>query len=68
MDWLWLVWLIVVVFLFTVFEGYALLHPDHMHTLSYWIWFISTRYPLPCALPCAALIVVLSHHFWNYAP
>ena len=68
MDWLWLVWLIVVLILFTAFEGYALLHPERMHTLSYWVWFIATRYPLACALPSASVIVGLSLHFWNYVP
>lgn len=67
-DWLWLVWLIVAILLFTVFEGYALAHPDRMHTLSYWVWFIATGHPRLCAFPCASVIIVLSMHFWNYAP
>ena len=45
MDWLWVVWLIVTGTLFFSFEGYALLHPDQMHTLSYWIFFIVSQWP-----------------------
>ena len=68
MDWLWGVWLIVGLVLFIAFEGYALLHPERMHTLSYWIWFIATQYPRSCALPCVVFIVGMSRHFWNYTP
>lgn len=68
MDWLWAVWFIVSGVLFISFETYALLHPDQMHTLSYWLWFIATRHPLPFVLPSAGIIIGLSIHFWNYTP
>jgi hypothetical protein len=68
MDWLWVVWLIVTGVLFFSFEGYALLHPEQMHTLSYWLWFIVVRYPAICMLGCAGIIAALSIHFWHYSP
>ncbi len=68
MDWLWVVWLIVTGTLFFSFEGYALLHPDQMHTLSYWLFFIVSQWPLACSLAVAGASVGLFFHFWGYTP
>lgn len=66
MDWLWVVWLIVTGVLFISFEGYALLHPEKMHTLSYWIFVIASGRPLVCSLACVGAAIGLSLHFWNF--
>jgi hypothetical protein len=65
-DWVWLVWLTGVFMSGAVLEIYALLHPDHLRTLSFWIHRFLTNYPAICASGAFGLTSLLAFHFWRF--
>jgi 4-hydroxybenzoate polyprenyltransferase len=62
----WIVGAIAFLIFFTIFESYALRHPDRENTLSHFVASIGAEWPLSIALYGLVTGVLLAHFFWPW--
>jgi hypothetical protein len=68
MNTLWIVWWLLAIGLFAVFERYAFDHPDRCNTLSRFMWSLGQKWPLSIALLGMLFGGLLVHFYWNWCP
>ena len=66
MNWMWIVWLLVVAISFALIEGWAIKHPQRQWTLSRTIATWGARWPLSIALWGMLFGGLLVHFFWHF--
>lgn len=66
MNWMWIVWLLVVAVSFIVIERYAIQHPEKQWTLSRTIATWGARWPLSIGLWGMFFGGLMVHFFWHF--
>jgi hypothetical protein len=64
----WIIAALIATSAFTVLEGYALNHPERMHTLSYCVAWVGKRWPLSLFLWGLFVGALAVHFFWPFCP
>ena len=67
MDWMWVVWIVLIAASFAALETYAFKHPDRQNTLSRAVSTLGERWPLSIALFGLVVGILLAHFFWPWS-